>query len=60
MAFEIVEKNGNKFRRNINRTGKCVHYPELSCVCCNPECDHNVSIDDELEDQILDDFLKIY
>lgn len=52
MAFEIIEKDGCIYRRNINKTGKCKHYPDLKCCCCDPECDYNVSIDDELEDMM--------
>ena len=52
MSFEIVKKDGKTYRKNINKTGRCVGYPELKCVCCNPECDHNCSIDDELEEQM--------
>lgn len=52
MAFQIVEKNGKQYRKNINKTGRCKYYPELQCVCCDPECDHNCRIDDELEEII--------
>ena len=44
VAFKIIEKNGKSYRKNINTTGQCVHYPEIRCVFCNPECDHNCSI----------------
>lgn len=60
VAFKIIEKNGKSYRKNINTTGQCVHYPEIRCVCCNPECDHNCSIDDELEEELenrLDEFI---
>lgn len=50
MAFQIIEKNGKQYRKHINNTGKCKYHSELKCVCCNPECDHNCSIDDELEE----------
>lgn len=52
MAFKIVEKNDKIYRKNINTTGQCVYYPDVRCVCCNPTCDHNVSIDDELEEEM--------
>ena len=61
MAFKIIEKNGRSYRKNINQTGMCKHYPDLRCVCCNPECDHNCSIDDELEEELenrLDEFIS--
>lgn len=60
MAFQIIEKDGKSYRKNINKTGQCKHYPEVRCVCCNPECDHNCSVDDELEEMLenqLMDFL---
>ena len=50
MAFQIIEKDGKSYRKNINKTGKCKYYPEVRCVCCNPECDNNCSVDDELEE----------
>ena len=53
--FEIIEKDGNRYRKNINPNGMCKHYPELRCVCCNEECDHNCSIDDLLLEQIEED-----
>ena len=52
MAFQIIEKNGKSYRKNINKTGQCKYNYQLKCVCCNPECDHNCSIDDELEEEI--------
>ena len=55
-----IEKNEKSYRKNINKTGQCKHYPEVRCVCCNPECDHNCSVDDELEEMLenqLMDFL---
>ena len=52
MAFQIIEKDGKSYRKNINKTGQCKHYPEVRCVCCNPECDHNCSVDDELEEML--------
>ena len=60
MAFKIIEKNEKRYRKNINKTGMCKHYPDVRCVCCNPECDHNCSIDDELEEELensLDEFI---
>ena len=60
MAFKIMEKNGKSYRKNINKTGMCKYYSDLKCVCCNPECDHNCSIDDELEEEIenrLEEFI---
>ena len=60
MEFKIIEKNGRSYRKNINQTGMCKHYPDLRCVCWNPECDHNCSIDDELEEELenrLDEFI---
>lgn len=59
MAFKIIEKNGNQYRKHINPDGNCKHYPKLRCVCCNPECDHNCSIDDELEDELMDIWDKV-
>lgn len=50
--FQIIEKNGRKYRKNINPDGRCKHHQNLKCVCCNPECDYNCSIDDELEEQM--------
>lgn len=60
MAFKIIKKNGKSYRKNINATGQCVYYPEVRCVSCNPTCDHNVSIDDELEEEMenrLEEFI---
>lgn len=56
MAFKTIENNGNQYRKHINSNGKCKYYPELRCVCCNSECDHNCRIDDELEDELMDIF----
>lgn len=61
MAFQIVEKNGKQYRKNINPNGKCKYYPELRCVCCNPDCDYNCRIDDGIEEKmenILDSYLE--
>ena len=52
MGFYIKIKKGRQYRININKTGKCKYYPDLSCACCNQNCDHNVSIDDEAEEEI--------
>lgn len=60
MSFKIIKKNGTSYRKNINKTGMCKYYPDLKCVCCNPECDHNCSIDDELEEEMenrLEEFI---
>lgn len=60
MAFKIIEKNGKSYRVNINKTGMCKYYPSLKCICCNPECDYNCSIDDELEEELyirLEEFM---
>lgn len=62
MAFDIIEKNGKQYRKNINKTGKCKHYNDIKCISCNPECDHNCSIDDELEEEMensLWDFMDL-
>ena len=58
MAFQIIEKDGKSYRKNINKTGKCKYYPEVRCVCCNPECDNNCSIDDELEEMLENQFMN--
>ena len=58
MSFKIVKKNGREYRKNINPNGKCKYYKELRCVCCNPECDYNCSVDDELEEQMEKDLEK--
>ena len=47
--FVIIKKNGNIYRKNRNTTGKCIHYSELRCVCCNPDCVYNCSIDDDMK-----------
>ena len=52
MAFQIIEKNGKQYRKNINPKGKCKYHVELRCVCCNPHCDYNCSIDDEKEEEM--------
>lgn len=52
MAFQIIEKNGKQYRKNINTTGNCKHYQNIRCVCCNPDCDRNCSIDDELVEEM--------
>jgi hypothetical protein len=57
--FIIIEKNGNKYRKNRNTTGNCIHYSELKCVCCNPECTYNCSIDDELEEELENDMFEV-
>ena len=60
MAFKIIKKNGKSYRKNINTTGQCMYYPGVKCVCCNPTCDHNSSIDDELEEEMenrLEEFI---
>ena len=60
MAFKIIEKNGKSYRKNINQTGMCKYHSDIRCVCCNPECDYNCNIDDELEEEMenrLDDFI---
>lgn len=59
MAFKIIEKNGNQYRKHINPDGQCKYHPELRCICCNTECDHNCSVDDELEDELMDAWDKI-
>ena len=51
VAENSHRENGNKYRKNINNTGNCVYHPDIKCVCCNPECAHNCSIDDELEEE---------
>ena len=56
--FIIVEQNGEKYRKNCNTTGNCIHYPELTCVCCNPECVYNCSIDDKLSEELEDDMFE--
>jgi hypothetical protein len=53
--FETVEMNDKTYRKNINTTGDCKYYKGIPCVCCNPNCDHNVSIDDLLEEQLEED-----
>ena len=61
MAFQIIEKNGKQYRKNINPNGKCKYHVELRCVCCNPDCDYNCSIDDETEEEmenILDNIIQ--
>lgn len=58
MAFKIIKLNGKNYRKNINPDGKCKYYKELRCVCCNPDCDYNISIDDILEEQIENDLEK--
>ena len=55
--FIIVEKNGRVYRKNRNTTGKCICYPELGCICCNPKCIYNCSIDDELEEELMDNII---
>lgn len=60
MSFHIIEKNGKSYRKNINTTGMFKHYPNIRCVCCNPECDHNCSIDDELEEEFDSNIFKLY
>lgn len=57
MAFDIIKKNGKEYRRNINKNGNCKYHKDLKCVCCNPECDHNCSIDDELQEKIEDELM---
>ena len=52
MAFQIIEKNGKQYRKNINPNGKCKYHVELRCVCCNPDCDYNCNIDDEVEEEM--------
>ena len=59
--FNIIELNGNTYRKNINPSDRCKYYPLVKCVCCNGECDYNVSIDDLLEEQFeeeLDNYFK--
>jgi len=57
--FIVVEKNGVKYRKNHNTTGRCIYHLELKCVCCNPECAYNCSVDDELENELENDLLNI-
>lgn len=56
-GFIIIGKNGHTYRKNRNTTGRCVNYSELKCVCCNPECAYNCSIDDELEEELMNDII---
>lgn len=53
-------KTGKSYRKNINTTGKCAYHPEVKCICCNPTCHYNVSIDNELEEEIENRFRRIF
>lgn len=60
MAFQIIENNGKRYRKNINPNGKCKYHADLRCVCCNPDCDYNCSINDELEEKMDELFNEIF
>lgn len=52
MSFDIIQKDGKEYRKNINKSGNCKEFSDIKCCCCNPDCDHNVSIDDLLEEEM--------
>ena len=55
--FIITKKNDNIYRKNRNTTGNCIYHQDLRCVCCNPDCVYNCSIDDELVEQLESEIL---